>query len=67
MTEDANMLTDATAKTLSRRSLLKGSMTLTAAVIAAPALALGVVEAAAPAVERAAVDVEAWFEEVGGI
>lgn len=54
-------------RTFSRRSLLKGSATLTAAAIAAPAvLTLGAMESA-PVVERAAVAVEQWFEEVGGI
>lgn len=54
------------AKTYSRRSLLKGSVTLTAAAIAAPALTIGAVESAT-VVERAVVAVEQWYEEVGGI
>ena len=65
--DPSNSLTDATAKTLSRRSILKGSMTLTAAALAAPALAIGAVEAAAPVGERAAIQVAEWYEEVGGI
>jgi hypothetical protein len=65
--DDNSALNDTHAKPLSRRSILKGSMTLTAAAIAAPALAIGAVEVGAPVVERAAIQVAEWYEEVGGI
>jgi hypothetical protein len=65
--EDTNPFTKPTVRPFSRRSLLKGSMTLTAAAMAAPAaLTIAAIESA-PVVERAAVAVEQWFEEVGGI
>jgi len=57
----------AASKSYSRRSLLKGSMKLGAAAVAAPALAIGAIETAAPVVEKAAAVVMEWYEEVGGV
>jgi hypothetical protein len=65
--EQCTSLSDTTATTLSRRSILKGSITLTAAAMAAPVLMIGAVESAAPLVERAATQIAEWYEEVGGI